>query len=270
MSDFLKVMAESSAKRAAAAQSSFSSAELDTPAFPLQLGAFDIIAEIKDSSPSEGELASASTSRTERAGQYVRGGAAAISVLTEPARFSGELAHLKEVADVASAHRVPVMRKDFLIDTIQILEAKAAGASGVLLIAAMLSDGQLEDMLRCAYEHSLFVLLESFDESDLVRTSHLLERDRHAAAADDRQLLVGVNTRNLRTLDVDPSRLRNLAGELPAAAVCVAESGLHDATDAANALDWGYSMALVGTALMKSDDPGALIKSMLDAGRSAP
>lgn len=269
MSDFLKAMAESSAERVAAAPSTFSSAELDSPAFPLQLDAFDVIAEIKDHSPSEGALAAEAMSRTTQAGRYVHGGAAAISVLTEPSRFSGDLAHLKEVVDVTREHRVPVMRKDFLVDKVQILEAKAAGASGVLLIAAMLSDGQLEDMLRCAYEHSLFVLLESFDEDDLGRTRNLLERDRHAAAADDRQLLVGVNTRNLRTLEVDPARLKNLAGELPADAICVAESGLHDAADAANALGWGYRVALVGTALMKSDDPGTLIKSMLDAGRSA-
>jgi len=269
MSDFLKSMAESSARRAAAAPSSFSSGELDRPAYPLQLGTFDVIAEIKDRSPSAGALASGSASRTEQAAKYARGGAAAISVLTEPSRFAGELAHLKEVVAATGELRVPVMRKDFLVDKVQILEAKAAGASGVLLIAAMLSDGQLEEMLRCAYEYSLFVLLESFDEDDLSRTRELLQRDRHEAAADDRQLLVGVNTRNLRTLEVDAARLQNLSGELPSAAVCVAESGLHDAADAASATGWGYSMALVGTALMQSDDPEALIQSMLTSGRNA-
>jgi indole-3-glycerol phosphate synthase len=269
MSDFLKNMASSSAQRAAAAPKSFSAAALDLPVFQLRLDDFDIIAEIKDRSPSEGVLTTSTVNRKEQARHYVDGGAAAISVLTEPSRFAGDLAHLQEVAETTRDRQVPVMRKDFLVDTVQILEAKAAGASGVLLIAAMLSDEKLQDMLSCAYEHSLFVLLESFDEHDLARTRRLLEQAQHQSAAENRQLLAGVNTRNLRTLEVDPSRLQNLSTDLPVNCVCVAESGLHSAADAASVMGWGYRMALVGTALMRSDNPRQLISAMIDAGRSA-
>ena len=124
-----------------------------------------------------------------------------LSVLTEPSRFDGELAHLEAV--VAAAPGTPVMRKDFLVDTTQVLEARAAGASGVLLIATMLDDGKLQAMLDCAFEHGMFVLLESFDEDDLRRSTQFLDLDG--------QLLIGVNTRNLRTLEVDGDRLRLIA-----------------------------------------------------------
>ena len=267
MTDFLKQMADLSAQRAAAARRNPSPAALDRPVLPLRLNGFDVIAEIKDRSPSEGELGKAGRGRSEQAAIYTQGGAAAISVLTEPSRFAGALAHLDEVASVAARDGVPVMRKDFLVDPVQILEARAAGASGVLLIAAMLSDKQLAGMLDCAYEHSLFVLLESFDETDLQRTSRLLESSRHAARAQQNQLLAGVNTRNLRTLEVDSGRLADLASLLPAGATNVAESGLNSAGDAASVATLGYRMALVGTALMRSDDPGKLIADMLLAGR---
>jgi len=265
MSDFLKDMAESSAARAALAPL-FMDADFDKPVVPLSLGAFDVIAEIKQRSPAEGDLrcqspyseSKGASHLISRASAYADGGAVAISVLTEPSRFDGELSHLAEV--VAAAPNTPVMRKDFLVEPVQVLEARAAGASGVLLIAAMLDDAKLRAMIDCAFEHGMFVLLESFDEEDL---------DRSARLVDGRgQLLIGVNTRNLRTLEVDSERLHKLAPHLPEA-ICVAESGLRVAEDAARVAGWGYSMALVGTALMRSDDPTALIKSMRDAGAAA-
>ena len=149
-------------------------------------------------------------------------------MLTEPTQFAGELEHLQEVVRGAAVSSVPVMRKDFLVDPIQILEAKVVGASGVLLIMTMLSDKQINDMLNCAYEHSMFVLLESFDQEDLYRSSALLYKARYGDQAASGQLLIGVNTRNLRTLHVDPERLKTLAPHLPKGAVCVAESGLHN------------------------------------------
>jgi indole-3-glycerol phosphate synthase len=106
----------------------------------------------------------------------------------------------------------------------------------------------------------MFVLLESFDEDDLERSARFL--------GSDGQLLIGVNTRNLRTLEVDGDRLHKLAAHLPDA-TCVAESGLQVAEDAARVAGWGYSMALVGTALMRSDDPAVLITSMRNAGARA-
>ena len=265
MGDFLKSMAASSAARAAMAPT-FTDADFDKPVVPLSLGSFDVIAEIKQRSPAEGKLGvSHPNSQSKgvshlisRAKNYAAGGAAAISVLTEPSRFDGELAHLEEV--VAAVPGTPVMRKDFLVEPAQVLEGRKAGASGVLLITTMLSDAKLRAMLDCAFEHGMFVLLESFDEEDLKRSAGFLDTDG--------DLLIGVNTRNLRTLEVDPERLERLAPLLPDAK-CVAESGLRVADDAARAKGWGYSLALVGTALMRSDDPRALITAMREAGSTA-
>lgn len=266
MSDFLQTMAASSAERAAAVRNDFTDADFDGPVVPLRLGDFDLIAEIKDRSPAEGDLASQDWARAERARNYARGGAAAISVLTEPERFAGALEHLDEV--VAAVPGTPVMRKDFLVDVVQVLEARKAGASGVLLIVTMLDDDRLRAMLDCCYEHDMFVLLESFDEDDLRRSSALLgtEADSERAAAG--QLLFGVNTRNLRTLEVDRERLEKMSAYLPATR-CVAESGLRSPEDAARVATLGYRLALVGTALMRSDDPQALISAMLRAGAAA-
>jgi indole-3-glycerol phosphate synthase len=269
MSDFLKKMAALSMQRVSTIPHTVAAADLDSPVYSLRLHDFDVIAEIKNSSPSEGPLAGAGEDRRARARNYAWGGAAAISVLTEPSAFAGDLQHLREVVEALSGLDVPVMRKDFLIDPLQIVEARGAGASGVLLIAAMLSDAELEAMLDCACEHSMFVLLESFDDADLNRCAALLDSAKHLSRAESRKLLMGVNTRNLRTLAVHPERLRQLAPLLPGGAVCVAESGLGSAHDAAEARQLGYRMALVGTALMKSTDPAALIAGMLDSGRAA-
>jgi indole-3-glycerol phosphate synthase len=263
MSDFLEAMAAHSAERAAAADRGLFTATFAHAAVPLDLHRFDVIAEIKNRSPAEGDLAAADADRAARARQYVAGGAAAISVLTEPSRFAGSLDHLEEVA--RAVPNTPVMRKDFLVDPIQLYEARRAGASGVLLIIAMLDAARLDEMLDCARELGLFVLLEAFDAGDLGRAAKLLKESGHVARAAAGQLLVGVNTRNLRTLEVDSSRLASLAPSLPGAR-CVAESGLHTPADAAEAAALGYRLALVGTALMRSDDPKALVAAMRAAG----
>jgi len=266
MSDFLQTMATSSAERAAAARSNFADFDFDRPVVSLRHGDFDVIAEIKDRSPAEGDLATGESDRSAQAQRYARGGAAAISVLTEPSRFAGALEHVTNVVDAVPG--VPVMRKDFLVDTVQIQEARAAGASGVLLIATMLDDDKLRAMLDCCYEYGMFVLLESFDEDDLRRSRALLENPNDADQANDGQLMFGVNTRNLRTLEVDSERLEKLSAHLPTG-YCVAESGLRSSEDAARVATLGYRMALVGTALMRSDDPEALVAAMCRAGASA-
>ena len=266
-SNFLTEMAQESAERAAASNDSFTSQALDRPAFPLQLNGFDLIAEIKDRSPAEGPLANVGASRVNRALEYASGGAAAISVLTEPKRFDGQLAHLVEVVDAVSAQQIPVMRKDFLVDTVQILEAKAAGASGVLLIAAILSDTQMESMLDCAIDNDLFVLLEVFGETDLERAVHISQRVEIREQAAKQKFLVGVNTRDLRTLAVDKTRLKKYGPLLPGGVTGVAESGLLIPLDAERVVEWGYQVALVGTALMRADVPAELIREMLAAGR---
>lgn len=258
MTDFLLEMAAASAERAASAPM-FTDNELDRPVVPLPDRAFGVIAEIKQRSPAEGKLADIDSDRVSRARAYAS--ASAISVLTEPSRFDGDLAHLTEVANACPD--VPVMRKDFLVAPAQIVEARHAGASGVLLITAMLDGATLLSMLDCAFEHDMFVLLEAFDEEDLARAQRLRASDFDMAG--QRRLLFGVNTRNLRTLAVDPDRLEHLKDKLPEG-IAVAESGLSVAADARRVAAWGYSMALVGTALMRSDDPAALIDEMQSAG----
>ncbi len=263
MADFLAGMASSSRARADSADA-FSDADFDRPVVPLSLDGFGVIAEIKQRSPAEGALASIDSDRVGRAQTYSAAGATAISVLTEPDRFDGDLAHLDEVA--SACPQTPVMRKDFLVDTVQVLEARKAGASGVLLIAAMLDDTVLRSMLDASFEHGMFVLLESFDEDDLRRSRALVEH--YTDDVDSGRLLFGVNTRNLRTLEVDPNRLERLAPMLPIG-FNVAESGLKTAADAGRTAGWGYRLALVGTALMRSDDPAALVAGMRSAGSQA-
>ena len=259
MSDFLETMAASSRARAAAAHP-VAARQARRPA--LLTDAFGIIAEIKNRSPAEGALAGADADRVARARCYADAGAVAISVLTEPERFDGHLDHLAEVVDAVPG--TPVLRKDFLVDPVQIREAHSLGASGVLLITAMLDDRELATMLDCAWQHDLFVLLEAFSEADIQRAAGLLDETVHRAKAGRGEFLFGVNSRNLRTLEVDATRLERYAPLLPDG-VRVAESGLKTAADARQVAAAGYRLALVGTALMRSADPGALIREMAGA-----
>ncbi len=232
---------------------------------PLVLDGFSLIAEVKLRAPSVGQLAAPDdpeAAAVAQAQRYVAAGAAAISVLTEPHRFDGAMSHLTAVAGAVDT---PVMRKDFLLDPIQIAEARVGGASGVLLITRMLTDRQLDGMLYAANHAGLFVLVESFDEDDLVRTAAAIERRRGYGP----DVLVGVNTRDLATLQVDPDRLERLAHLLPDGVPAVAESGIRTPEDAAKAARLGYSVALVGSALMSSDDPTALAADMVAAGSEA-
>ena len=194
---------------------------------------------------------------------YARGGAAAVSVLTEPARFDGSLEHLREAATTLAAFGVPVMRKDFLVDPYQVVEARAAGAGGVLLIVRMLRREQLVQMLETADEHGLFVLLEAFDESDLELAGELLAGARRHASA-----LVGINCRDLTSLRVVAERFEELAPRLPPGVPAVAESGVATPADARRVRELGYRLALIGTALMAREDAGGLLAEMLAAART--
>ena len=271
MADFLEVMGRSSAARAEAALErrsllAWRAAARSLPAPPpLRLDTFSLIAEVKLRAPSAGVLATPDDPQgaaAERALTYAAAGASAISVLTEPDRFDGDLSHL---AAAASAVDVPCMRKDFLVHPVQVYEARVHGAGGVLLIAAMLPDDLLGECLGAAADCGLFVLLECFDEADLARAERVVEGWPSTAPP----LLVGVNTRNLRTLEVDPTRLERLAPLLPRGVVNVAESGIQGPVDAATVASQGYSAVLVGSALMKHDDPGALARSLLRAGKGS-
>ena len=272
-SDFLQAMAASSRERDAAARARLSDAQLrsqllclDEP-HPLRLehGEFDVIAELKKRSPAEGKLDAALASPAEQTVAYTAGGAAVLSVLTEPERFDGSLDDLHEATRAAGA--TPVMRKDFLVSRYQVREARLAGASGVLLIAAMLDAGQLEAMLEAAFELNLFVLVEVFDEADLEQCLPLLERAGPAEDDGRCRFLLGVNCRDLRTLQVDFGHFAKLAPQLPANVPLVAESGLTEPRQAEDLAALGYRLALVGTALMRSGDPAAAVAAIRRHGR---
>ncbi|MGI9628561.1 MAG: indole-3-glycerol phosphate synthase TrpC [Longimicrobiales bacterium] len=263
---FLGLMAERSRSRVAAAlraapYEQVHARALDRgPAEALRLSpdGFDLIAEVKLKSPSEGVLGeSTAEGRTRVVNQvttYSESGAAAISVLTEPTEFAGDLVHGAWATEATST---PVMRKDFLVDRYQVAEARAVGASGVLLIVRILDDETLRSMIALARELGMWVLLECFDEGDIDRAGVLSSPD----------VLLGVNCRNLDTLEVVFERLISLAPRLPMDAVTVAESGLCGPTAARTVVQAGYRMALVGSALMRAPTPGDLLASMLVAGR---
>ena len=268
---FLEEMAAASRERVRTARRVLSESLLEErakaapPSPPLCLGAagFDLIAELKLRSPATGVLAGAGADLAARVTAYARGGAAAVSVLTEPSRFDGSLAHLEHAAATLAPHGVPVMRKDFLVDPYQLLEARAAGAAGVLIIVRMLSRQEIGALLECARGLGLFVLLEAFDADDIALL-HELVRAPHVPGT----LLAGLNCRDLETLQVVPERLLQLAPLLPAAVPRVAESGVAAAADARRVAAAGYTLVLVGSALMQGDDPAALAAQLLTAGRA--
>lgn len=233
------------------------------PGLKLSPEGFDIIAECKLASPSAGDLSAHTTDIDRRVQAYAQGGACAVSVLTEPTRFGGSLAHLEQTAQTLGALGVPVMRKDFLVDPYQVMEARAAGAGGVLVIVRMLDRSRITALLDCAAMLKMFVLIETFDAADLQITQELLA----ARKAHDEQMLVGVNCRDLDTLGVDLTRLSQLASHLPPGFASAAESGVGSLEDIKTVVDIGYEVALVGTLLMNSPDPAKLLGEMLAAGR---
>jgi indole-3-glycerol phosphate synthase len=272
MSGFLDSMLESSAQRVAAASKHESLAALRMrairvpPAPPLRLSqaGFDVIAEIKLRSPAAGQLGTQADDWLGRAAIYARAGAVAVSVLTEPSRFDGSLEHLELAAAALRPLGVPVMRKDFLVDPYQVVEARAAGAGGVLLIIRMLSPPRLTQLLDAAAEHGLFVLLEAFDGADLETAAALLEGRAPQAPA----VLIGINCRELQTLQVVQQRFATLAPLLPAGWPGVAESGVASADDARRMQRLGFRLALIGTALMTCASPAELLGEIFTATRT--
>jgi indole-3-glycerol phosphate synthase len=272
MTAFLEEMAAASRERVRLAKQKRSSATLAGEArdvrapsrLQLDASGFDLIAELKLRSPAAGPLSKQSDSVEGRVVAYARAGAAAVSVLTEPSRFDGTLAHLKSAAGALAPLAVPAMRKDFLVDPYQVLEARVAGAGGVLVILRLLPRDELAALLDCASALGLFVLLEAFDAHDIELMHELLAAHRGA-----NQLLAGVNCRDLATLAIVPQRLLDLAPLLPGNVPRVAESGVVSIADAARVAAAGYDLALVGSALMQGKDPGALAGQLLAAGRAA-
>jgi len=289
MSGFLDDMARFSALRVTQATARESLAALErraksappSPRLRLSNAGFDVIAELKLRSPAAGVLSEQGEDWLGRVAQYALGGAAAVSVLTEPSRFDGSLEHLRQAALALAPLGVPAMRKDFLVDPYQVLEARAAGAGGVLVIVRMLSRSQMSQLLDAAAEHGMFVLLEAFDAADLATVKDLLTSrcaacvtaggatdtaGRATEAAAD--LLVGINCRDLATLEVVQERFEALAPQLPGGWPAVAESGVATAADALRMRRLGYRLALIGTALMGCDEPAKLLGEILAATRT--
>jgi indole-3-glycerol phosphate synthase len=205
-----------------------------------------VIAECKRRSPSRGILRRHYDAAA-HARAYADAGAAAISVLTEPTFFDGALEHL---AAVRAAVKIPILRKDFIVTRYQVLEAVMAGADAILLIVGALSAAGLRDLLGVASQAGAAALVEVHDEDEL------------AIAVDAGAEIVGVNSRNLRTLAVDPGLHERLAPQLPASVVTVAESGLRETADLQRLERAGYSAFLVGERLIVESDPGAALRTL--------
>ncbi|HWN36034.1 MAG TPA: indole-3-glycerol phosphate synthase TrpC [Pseudonocardia sp.] len=213
-----------------------------------------IIAEVKRSSPSKGALADIPDPAW-LAARYADGGAAAISVLTERRRFSGSLADL---AAVRASVAIPVLRKDFVVTPYQVWETRAFGADLILLMAASLDDAQLAELLGLSTELGLTALVEAHTDVELERVGRAGAR------------LVGVNARNLKTLEVDRSIYAKLAPLIPAGAVRVAESGVAGPEDVAEYHSWGADVVLVGEALVRSGDPQDAVAKFIASASTRP
>ena len=206
-----------------------------------------VIAEVKRSSPSKGALATIADPAA-LAEQYQEAGASAISVLTERRRFSGSLADLDAVRKRVT---LPILRKDFMVDEYQFLEARAHGADVVLLIVAALSKSQLRDFYDLATELGMASLIE-------VHTAQELE-----SAMDIDPRIIGVNSRNLKTLDVDSAAFAELIPRIPSDVIRVAESGIATRSDVEFAQKAGATAILVGETLVKSGDPISAMQELL-------
>ena len=205
-----------------------------------------VIAEVKRASPSAGLIADRDPAA--QAGAYAAAGAAAVSVLTERRHFGGALADLRAVR---TAVELPVLRKDFLVHPSQLIESRASGADAVLLITAAVTPAELSALLATARDLGLGVLLETHSEGDL-----------DVALATD-AVVIGVNARDLESLEVDPVAARGRLARIPPDRIAVLESGIASRRDVRAAVEAGASAILVGEALMRATDPVAALRALL-------
>lgn len=212
------------------------------------------IAEVKGASPLHGPLRE-SFVPTDIANGYEQNGAAAVSVLTEEHFFAGSLEHL---AAVSSSIELPTLRKDFVVDLYQIFAAANAGAAAVLLIAELLRGAALPEFVEAAHSVGLDALVE-FHRPDLL-----------VPAVEARSGIVGINNRNLDTMEIDFEHALRLGGELPDGSVSVAESAISSPADVRRVGEAGFGAMLVGTALIRADDPGAALAELVAAAAEAP
>ncbi|HEX9038277.1 MAG TPA: indole-3-glycerol phosphate synthase TrpC [Ktedonobacterales bacterium] len=216
---------------------------------PAPAGPARLIAEIKRASPSKGLLAR-DFDPVRQARAYEAGGAAAISVLTEPQFFHGSLDHLSAVRGAVS---LPILRKDFLLDPYQVYEARAAGADAALLILSMLDDALAADLLGLIRALGMEALVEAHDADEVRRALALGAR------------VIGVNNRDLRTFEEHPNTARDLRALVPPDCVYVAESGLSSSPRITQSRAWGVDAVLIGETLMRADDPVALAREFANA-----
>ena len=216
-------------------------------------GSVGVIAEVKRRSPSAGAI-QASLDPVAHARAYAAGGAVAVSVLTEPAHFGGSMDDLQRVV---AAVPLPVLCKDFIVDELQLVEARAAGASAVLLIARILGSGRLREFIVAAGRLELGVLVE-------VHTVHELDAAIAAGAA-----VVGVNNRDLDTLAVDLSNGERVLRAVPRNLVAVSESGIETRADVERLATAGADLILVGTSLARLSDPQAAVRALCGVPRRA-
>lgn len=213
-----------------------------------------LIAEIKRSSPSAGSLAR-EVKVSQRAGAYQRGGAAALSVLTDEKFFGGSL---QDLVEARACCGLPVLRKDFIIRPSQIYQARAAGADAVLLIAAALSKAALSELLDLARELGMTPLIEVHNQGELRPVLDLGPE------------LVGINNRDLKTLRIDLNTCLRLRPLIPSGVTVVAESGVGSPQDIAKLRAGGLDAFLVGTSLMRADDPEEAVRALLNSNGGKP
>lgn len=209
----------------------------------------NFICECKKASPSKGLIAP-EFPFLEIAQAYERGGAAAISCLTEPDYFLGADRYLQEIAEHVS---LPVLRKDFTVSVYQIYEAKVLGADAILLICAILSQAELEEFRLAAESVGLDVLVETHDTAEI------------EMALQSGAQIIGINNRNLKDFTVDLGTCLNLRKEIPAGRICVAESGIRTEADIARLKEAGFNGVLIGETLMRSGDPEAMLRRLRQA-----
>ena len=224
----------------------------------LQHDGVSLIAECKKASPSRGLMAP-NYDAVRLAQAYVRAGASAISVLTDARHFQGSLEDLRDVREALDATRkgrnVPVLRKDFIFHEYQIYEARAAGSDAVLLIAAVLGSGELKDLLAVVHELGMNALVEVHRRDELEKVLPLNPR------------VVGVNNRDLQTFEVDFENTARLRDRIPGGIAVVAESGIRSGEDVQRLAQIGVDAILVGESLVRSRDPQAAAKTLVEAGR---
>lgn len=219
----------------------------------LSLESFNVIAELKKASPSKGLIRKDFNAIT-LATTFEYNGAAALSVLTEPFYFRGSLVNLQLTSAVTD---IPILRKDFIFDEIQIIEAVAFGADAILLIAAMLEPARLKQLLNFAHENGLDVLCEVHDENEL------------ATVLDAGAKIIGINCRNLKTFEVDRLLTMKMLREIPDDKIKVAESGISNGEEMAELRHAGANAFLIGETLMRSPAPGVMLKKLLDDAKEA-